>query len=164
MDELTAGIDLDILIAEKVMGLDVLGTALVNHDPECCTCLVIPYDGNPGYGAFERPVYLADCVCEFREEFAFARDVDYFGHHGVCLKVVPPYSTAPAPPWPVVTKMLENNYCFELKFIGVVWQCRFAWDPLAPYHRANTASLAVCLAAYHTVEAGTAEEGDGLLT
>lgn len=87
VDACPPGPALDAAVA-RVLGLEVLGTVACYGDPECDR-YVIPYDGYyTGIGAVECQVYLAHCVCEFREEW----DADYFGHIAGCLEIVAGYS------------------------------------------------------------------------
>lgn len=81
-----AGCELDAAVAERVMGLNVLGEAICLPNPEC-GYLEIPYEIS-AHGEL-RPVYLKACQCESKQE----TDADYFGHIGPCLEVVRFYST-----------------------------------------------------------------------
>ena len=70
------GRELDALVAEKVMGLEVLGkSTIVYVEGETS---IHPDSDLEGWGGLaERgPIYLRHCVCEFKEE----QDEIIYGH------------------------------------------------------------------------------------
>ena len=156
-DKLEAGRELDALIAEKVMSLNVLGVVNGERDPEGCFGhhIMIPFEYCPK-DSIETPIYLAHCLCEFREE----SDIDYFGHTAGCLEVVPWYSTNIAAAWEVVEALNSMKLgWFSLEQFGskgqdewsaLIWvsggesDCFFA--------DAETVPLAICRMALKAVE------------
>lgn len=102
--------ELNALIAEKVMGLQVLGVTACERDPEC-GYLEVPYDPIDGRGE-SRSIYLRNCRCDNEKR---ATDTDYFGHFAGCVEVVPDYSLCIADAMLVVEKMREKEFDVEME-------------------------------------------------
>ena len=168
IDKLEAGWELDALIATKPFGLNVLGNVNVLRDPECCCGQhwMIPFDyyaDVADHGVDERPVFLSDCMCEFRDD----EDVDYFGHISGCLDVVSPYSTDITAAWKLLTEIVDSTgAAMELMDYGGPegdferYACIFVKEKrkssgLTEWGAegwANTAPLAICRAALKATE------------
>lgn len=163
MNTLTAGRELDALVAEKVMGLKVLGLHPC-WDPECGDPQPCPYDAG-----VEHPVYLDHCSCDLDLETELVRvsgwtrfRVGETGHSYHCISRVPDYSTDIADAWRVIERMIREGQKFwqldSLGFEGERWRVCFArggdtddvrqWIPAV----ADTAPHAICLAALKAVE------------
>ena len=129
-----AGRELDALIAEKVMGWKY-------HDWKTST-------------AFEYTKYCFICGCTKRLHAPVAID-DFCG-----TKETPPhYSTQIADAWLVVEKLLEMGAWFSLSknHHNFTWDCRGIInerkdDEVRFIDHADTAPLAICLAALKTKE------------
>lgn len=109
--------ELDALVAEKVMGLNILGiTSCVHHH-----FWYVQYDGQ---GQKDQPVYLRRCVCYIKEVGATI----ILGHISACLDVVPFYSTDISSAWQVVDKIEELGFIlFPLERRTPLW-LRYRWS------------------------------------
>ena len=108
IDELT-GIALDAAIDEMIFNREVLGTVGVYYDPDSFHHFMIPYEYYADVnreGVILRPVYLDQCMCDFKDE----SEVDYFGHISGCLSVSRPYSEVIQIAWKVVEKLRQQGY------------------------------------------------------
>jgi hypothetical protein len=132
---------LDVLIAERVMLLEVPGEAPCWQD-ECSHWHVSYLEGEES----SEFVYLNDCVCEFKEE----TDITYHGHIAGCLEVVPFYSTDLVRAWSVVERVMEKTNEFILEWQGATigWYCWFANASV----KAQTVPLAICRAALNAMD------------
>jgi hypothetical protein len=179
--ELPAGRELDALVAEKVMGLKVVG--------RCCAVFVegewsIHPDAEPeGWTCYAElaPVYARpECDCaesvvreyDTPEKAELYREIDAerdarqaismakTGHRTYCLGVVPGYSTDIAAAWEVVEKLLETCFVDVNAIPGssiIQWFVTVRLMPLTARHPirgagALTAPLAICLAALAALE------------
>ena len=126
-----AGRELDALIAEKVMGHSVFNTGK---------------EGRPSHGAPHSAVIFGKnrlAMCVLHED-----------GEGATTMIVPHYSTRIADAWLVVEKFemfrLNNVYDgFQCKVMG--YDADGEWIE-AWYEKADTAPLAICLAALKAVE------------
>ena len=141
IDTMPAGREMDAFVAEKVMGLQVLGNA---H----CACPEGDWyicgtqkDYTGDYGTI-RPVYLRKCGCDGAKksnaelvkdnpELADTmkeKEIDDIVHGHIsyaCLEVVPEYSTSIAAAWEVAEK-LRKSHCCVIVFsdYDFIWEVR----------------------------------------
>lgn len=109
-----AGPELDALIAEKVLGLEVLGFEMGVLNPECCCGRHTYLDSthritdDDDFGIRTRPSawYLDSCVCRFKTE----GEEEYFGHTAFCLRPVEPYSTNDKAAWMLIYELESRGY------------------------------------------------------
>ena len=157
-DDPQAGPELDALIAEKVMGLNVLGMANVKPDDECCSLLITLNETDE-----QRPVALDSdpefaCVCDRSNPLAIV-----LGHNFLCraLTLVPEYSTDPAAALAVVERLAKSGWSVQWNgppFSRGPHDVRFSYfgdDPTVHDRgsaEANTLPLAICRAALRAVE------------
>jgi hypothetical protein len=154
MDELKAGRELDALIAEKVMGLRVVGRAKAETF-ECKDDYLIIAEGG------DEPVFLSQgrCMCEDDEGlpgFPASEELHLFGHLRYCLDVVLHYSTDIAAAWQVIEKIrLGNSMMIDVSCGNgrLGWRCyirvfekRADGHDREAFETANTAPLAICRA------------------
>ena len=142
---------LDALVAEKVMGLAILGW---DHAWRCEGEWVIDL----GESGEKHPLYLRHCACDVPPNGDWPR---LAGHTFHCLGVVSKFSTDIAAAWQVVDKLAASGKmaCLTIDLLGgegEEWRVFFQWDvsddELAmPYADAPTAPLAICLAALRAV-------------
>ena len=162
---LPAGRELDALVAEKVMGLNVLGEAHCAHPEGDWYICGGRADYTGDYGTI-RPVYLHECKCDSAKEanadliqhdpeLADAVKVKeikdtVLGHIAyACLEVVPCYSTSIAAAWEVVEHKFPGAHV-ELErdeAWGNKWSCTIGRIEIT----AKTAPLAICYAALKVV-------------
>lgn len=148
-----AGKELNALVAEKVMGLNVVS---MNH----------PCGFGPGW-RYEASTFIPPGGSWYIDEYPV-----YLPEHGIyppvddemekglkyCIvEPVPFYSTDIVDAWKIVEKLEEKGYVFHIYRYGnwdkpeskKVWQC-FTGDPkynLHPFANADTPPLAICRAA-----------------
>ena len=146
-----AGLEMDVAVA-RALGLDVLGVIGVFPNPVCEGRFIIGFKVG---GNVPRPIYLDDCICEFREP----NDRDYFCHHAGCLKVVRQYSTDIAAAWDLIDVMgSEGLILYPLDVssdnLDETWCARFVTgdEPeVQPWEagwsgRGDSAAVAICRA------------------
>ena len=168
---MNAGRELDALIAEKVMGMKVLGNE---------TCVYVEGDATvhigtdpKGWSCFAEigPVVAGEyCRCEEYKDDSEYKDFTWkYDHLEVCLKPVPNYSTSIADAWLVVEKLRSaqpswhliindtSGPCYRARFYALYGVGKFdidQWvrDPNDDFTVwAETAPLAICLAAPYAV-------------
>lgn len=158
---LQAGRELDAMVAERVMGWKVVG--YVDAWGECG-----PEEpmAEPG----DHPAYVEECICEWvrQNNVEYGKDPEHgwiHGHSWQCLAIVPEHSTSVAAAWEVVEKMRERGWQLHLQGPHGGWRARFVWwgetipvvgarPRIDPHADADTAPLAICLAAIQAVEEG----------
>ena len=151
VDKLEVGRELDALIAEKVMGLDVLGWASG-----------VCYGGDGWYiqdaEPKTHPAFLEHCFCDigdYGDSWPVA-----LGHDVGCLGVVRFYSTEIAAAWEVVEKLRGMGLNIRLHTWGEGWQfaCGNVFtDWVIPddayWSTAKTIPHAICLSALRALGA-----------
>lgn len=162
-----AGRELDALVAERIMGLQVLPEFLhakryPTGDPPCLDSL---QDARNEYGLGKHPFFVSpDCGCEDLDKtdpFELGdggphpwRDLPRFhGHAALCPEFVPLYSTDIAAAWSVVERMRELGWRLNLDDFCFRYTALFsnsAGDH-ASAHGSLTAPYAICLAALRAV-------------
>jgi hypothetical protein len=161
INNLTAGPELDALVAEKVLGWKVLGTKQAWR-PEG------DWSMTPGDGA-ERPVYLRHCICDIKEPgddqiWQWTYGFTELGGHGPqCLAVVPCFSEEMTPALEVLDKVVNDHIPdtagFSLNGIfpgsgdSTAWSVSFAdfWSGERFTAHGDTPAEAVCKAALMVV-------------
>lgn len=142
---LQAGRELDALVAEKVMGWQITTPI----DNSCDHSVGRRRDGTSARRNWGVPPHKADEKEEWKRE-----------------DVIPNYSTSIAAAWEVITRLWERRNEFHLSFVdgfkvdydGREWTAGFwevdydAGDSWFKEATANTAPLAICLAALKAVE------------
>lgn len=159
-----AGRELDALVAEKVMELEVPGSAVVFIDPECC----IPWHGSVTDESrkdveektyrYYWPIYLAHCCCDFKNEQRDREEI--FSHSVYCFEPVPFYSTDIAAAWELVEKLRAEDWEADIRgCYSSPHKCAHPWSAFfvesglgKPFGRmaksyGDAAPLAICLAA-----------------
>ena len=128
---------LDALVAERVMGLQVLGVAACVRNPECGHVLdVLPSYERGGSWSEGHPVYVSECRCAFypvthvhypehlrhieleaneRNKREHEADVARWGHSHACLSVVPFYSSSIEAAKKVVEKLRERGVWTQIQ-------------------------------------------------
>ena len=144
IDEMPAGREIDALVAEKIMGMTVVGKA---------TCLlaegfVIQSENDgapvPKWHSVE-PVFVEDCICDIETD-----DRKLFGHQIGCLEVVPFFSTDIAAAWQVVEKLAEkttDTVDLRQSINPRGWNCVIGNPDARLIVWAETAQMAICKAA-----------------
>ena len=131
IDTMPAGREIDALVAEKVMGIVILGEARCAAPEGDWMVLSGLDDLDDTYGV-TRSVYLDMCHCENldRGDQELAKENPHlvdticqnrkerqvFGHDVICLGVVSEYSNFMEPAWQVVEKVCKDTYAvFEIR-------------------------------------------------
>ena len=139
-----AGRELDALVAEKVMGLEVLGQSTIAYIEGETS---IHPDSKPEHWscyAESGPIYLQHCVCEFKDE----HDEIIYGHIVQCCDAVPLFSEEIGAAWEVVevlTKKKEVTLEYYKLPTGDKWGIAIGMGTVTGF--GDTAPLAICLAA-----------------
>lgn len=129
------GRELDVAVAERVMGLTLLGTAACDVDPECGRLEIVPLD-EPQSGTVVEPVFLRRCYCanypivhveypdgpfkhieieaNARNQAEHRMDLDRWGHSRACLDITPRYSSSIEAAKEVVNKMWQLGWQIEM--------------------------------------------------
>lgn len=131
-----SGRELDAAVAERVMGLTMLGDADCDRDPDCGGLEITPLYESTATSTERHPVFLRECYCadyplthvtypdgpmkqieidaNARNVREYDADVGRWGHARCCLGVVPHYSTEIAAAMEVVEKMYADGWAVEM--------------------------------------------------
>lgn len=159
---MNAGRELDALIAEKVMGLEIVGKATCVHvDGESTVHLDSSAEGWSCFAETANVTVGPYCRCSKDinnpEHAAFKR---LGAHLESCLVPVMFYSTEIGDAWLVVERLIGLHFHnVEVRHwidpfdtaMPSGWMCKLEGDDVAIAERADTAPIAICLAALKAV-------------
>ncbi len=140
IENMPAGITMDALIAEKVLGQKIMGLCRGWYDGGW---LVMGEPKGDGEDVFCR---LSKCLCDIVEEMEECRIINpkLYGHETSCLEVVPEYSTQIQEAWGLV-KGFKGD--FELRVQNEICHRATFFIPSQEFEAfADTAPLAICRA------------------
>lgn len=153
--ELQPGVDLDELIATRIMGLEVVGRQnCYGIEGEMHISLSGEWEG---YYNEIRPLYIYACGCV---DLDLSPSETLFGHHWTCLRPVPRYSVENGIAIDQVVEKLKETWFVELANDYDEWQVVFIHREIERtlYECRDTLAYAICLAALKCSMCDNSEE------